>query len=133
MHKLLATLGLFAALFLGCNRGPATNRASIAPPQDAWFQENVVKQSMPVIVDFNAAWCGPCQELKPHFEKLGEQHSDKLKTVSINVDERGELASHYQVNGIPQLLIFKNGRVVADETGYMSYDELEHWALKSVQ
>src|SRR5262245_57299687 len=100
---------------------------SIAPPTDAWYQEQVVKQELPVLVDFSATWCGPCKMLEPHLEELKEKHGDKLKVVKVDVDQRGEVSSHYGVSGIPAMMIFKDGRVVADEVGYMSYPDLEKW------
>jgi thioredoxin len=126
---LLEVTLLTAFVVAGCGQH---DMANIAPPTDSWFQERVVKQDLPVLVDFGATWCPPCKELEPHLDKLKEQYADKLKVVKVDVDERGEVASHYGVQGIPAMMIFKDGHVVADEVGYMSYQDLEEWVTKHV-
>jgi thioredoxin 1 len=122
---LLTFVALAGSTIAGCGQH---DLGSIAPSEDAWFQEQVAKQDLPVLVDFGATWCGPCKELEPHLDKLKEEYAGKLKVVKIDVDQHSDLAAHYGVEGIPALFIFKNGRVTADSVGSMSYLDLEKWA-----
>lgn len=114
---------------VGCSRmgGDDGGVARVAPPDDAWFQTEVVNSSQPVLVDFTATWCGPCQALKPSIEKLADQYHGKLKVVAIDVDEKSDLATHYSVRAMPTLAIFSKGQVVASTVGGRSYSALESW------
>jgi thioredoxin 1 len=125
-HRFLA-VALLLLTAAGC--GSKTNVASISPPKDAWFEEEVTSQSIPVLVDFNASWCGPCRMLKPFLEQMEKEHAGKVKVVPIDVDSRKDLAVHYQVTALPQLLIIKSGKVVAELRGAPpSYEALMEWA-----
>ena len=72
------------------------------------FDREVLGADRPVVVDFNAGWCGPCRMLKPVLEELSEERGDH-KFVSVDIDEEGELAERYEVSSIPCLVVFKNG------------------------
>jgi thioredoxin 1 len=113
-----------------CSCGGSVN--SIAPPNDSWFAAQVTNQELPVLVDFGATWCGPCQALKPSLERLAEMHDSRLKVVPIDVDERPSLAEHYNVGPIPRLLLIHKGKVIASEAGLMDYPELESWVLSKL-
>jgi thioredoxin 1 len=76
--------------------------------QANWDQE-VVKSEVPVLVDFWAAWCGPCRALAPTVDKIAAQFAGKLKVGKVNIDENGELANKYAISSIPQLFLFKGG------------------------
>ncbi|QDT55302.1 Thioredoxin [Caulifigura coniformis] len=122
-HSLLLLL-LFAA---GCNS--KSDFSTIAPPEDAWFAEEVTSQPMPVLVDFTASWCGPCKMIKPFLEKMKEEHAGKVKVVEIDVDARGDLAAHYKVSGYPTLVMIHGGNVVDICRGAPpSYEALMQWA-----
>lgn len=102
---------------------------AITPPQDAWFDENVASQTTPVLVDFTAKWCGPCQMLKPYLEQLEKEHPGKVKVVPIDIDARGDLASHYQVRSYPTLLMMQGGKVIDICRGAPpTYEDLKEWA-----
>ncbi|OAI53555.1 hypothetical protein AYO47_04540 [Planctomyces sp. SCGC AG-212-M04] len=106
----------------------------MSPPKDAWFEQEVTSQSIPVLVDFNASWCGPCRMLKPYLEQMEKEHEGKVKVVAIDVDARNDLAEHYKVTGLPQLLIMKSGKVVASLRGApSSYEALMEWAGPHIQ
>ena len=123
-RRLLALLLLLIAC--GCNSKP--DLSSIAPPQDAWFGEQVTSQTVPVVVDFTASWCGPCTMLKPFLDQLETEHAGKIKVVPIDVDARSDLAEHYQVRGFPTLLIMRGGKVVDAQVGaFSSYESLMGW------
>jgi thioredoxin 1 len=74
------------------------------------FETEVLKSDTPVLVDFWAAWCGPCRMVAPVIDQLAEQYSGKVKVVKLNVDENPEIAEKYQILSIPTVYLFKNGK-----------------------
>ena len=80
------------------------------------FESEVLNSDLPVLVDFNAGWCGPCRALKPIVEELSEEHPE-FKFVSVDVDEMDELAEDNDVSSIPCLVVYKNGEEVARNVG----------------
>jgi len=84
---------------------------------DQNFEEEAEKSELPVLVDFWAVWCGPCQMMGPIIEELAEKFEGKMKIGKINVDENPETAKKYEVLGIPSLKFFKNGKVIDEITG----------------
>jgi len=81
-----------------------------------WEQE-VLKATEPVMVDFWAVWCGPCRMLAPTVEEIAGEYTGRLKVLKLNTDENQEIASRYQIMGIPTLLFFKGGNVVDKVVG----------------
>jgi len=79
------------------------------------FEEEVIKSDVPVLVDFWAAWCGPCRMIAPIIDQLAVEFDGKVKIAKVNVDEERELASRYRVMSIPTLILFKDGDI-ADQT-----------------
>ena len=84
------------------------------------FKQEVLNSNLPVLVDFWAAWCGPCQMIAPVVEEISEEYKDKLKVCKLNVDEAQMTASEYGIMSIPTLIIFKNGQVVDKVVGAVS-------------
>jgi thioredoxin len=84
------------------------------------FEQEVLKSSIPVLVDFWAPWCGPCKAISPTVDALAEELSGKLKVVKLNTDEAGDVAGRYGVMSIPTLLVFKGGEVVETLVGNQS-------------
>lgn len=82
------------------------------------FEEEVKKSDKPVLVDFYADWCGPCQMQGPIVEKLAKEN-DSFKVGKVNVDEQQELAMEYGVMSIPTLMVVKNGEITYKETGVL--------------
>ena len=80
------------------------------------FQAEVIRSEKPVLLDFWAAWCGPCRMLSPIVDEIAEERED-IKVVKINVDDEPELASQFQVMSIPSLFVLKEGKVVAQSLG----------------
>lgn len=87
------------------------------------FKQEVLESDVPVLVDFWAEWCGPCQMVLPIVEKLGEELTD-VKICKVNVDEQMDLAREYRVMSIPTFLLFKEGEVVKKELGARTKEEL---------
>ena len=100
---------------------------SVAPPDDAWFQAEVVNRAEPVLVKFGAVWCPPCRMLDPELDRLSSEMGGRIAVVRINVDQRPALAQHYHVSSIPRLLLFKQGKVIADRVGYADHQRLASW------
>ena len=88
------------------------------------FENEVLMFEKPVLVDFNADWCGPCRMLKPVLEELLD--NDGYKIVSVNVDNEEELAKKYNVFSIPCLVLFDNGKEIERSIGLKSKEEIEN-------
>jgi thioredoxin 1 len=90
------------------------------------FETDVMAFEKPVLVDFWAPWCGPCRMLEPILEQLAGERED-LRIVKVNVDDNPDLASRYQVRGIPALALFDQGELVANHVGVASLETLKTW------
>jgi thioredoxin 1 len=89
------------------------------------FEQEVMKSSTPVLVDFWAEWCGPCKSLAPYLEQFATEYAGKIKICKVNVDEDQQLASQYRIVSIPTLLIIKNGQVVEQMVGFRGPKDLK--------
>ena len=89
------------------------------------FDSLVIKSSKPVLVDFYADWCGPCQALSPKLEELKNQFSDQVSIVKVDVDKHQDLATNYGVRGIPAMYFFKDGEVKSQLVGNQPKDNIE--------
>lgn len=87
------------------------------------FEQEVLKADKPVLVDFWATWCGPCQKQGPVVEALAEAHDD-IKVCKLDVDEVGDIAEKYNIMSIPTIYAFKNGEVVNKSVGLASQEQL---------
>ena len=88
------------------------------------FEQEVVNSTIPVLVDFWAPWCGPCQMMGPVVEQLSEELEGKVKVCKVNVDENGALAEKFDVMSIPNFKLFKNGQVAGETLGAVGKDGL---------
>ena len=89
------------------------------------FQREVLESSIPVLVDFWASWCMPCRMLAPTIEKLAEENQGKLKVCKLNTDENQNISAQYGIQGIPTLIVFKEGKEVGRTVGVMSKEKLQ--------
>ncbi|WP_129722577.1 thioredoxin [Xylanivirga thermophila] len=94
------------------------------------FDDEVLKSDIPVLVDFWAAWCGPCRMIGPIVEQLAEEYDGKIKVGKVNVDEQNELAAQYRVMSIPTLFIFKDGKIAGQLIGARPKADLEEMIEK---
>ncbi len=96
---------------------------------DADFEQEILKSDLPAMVDFWAAWCGPCRAIAPVVEELARDYQGKVKVAKMNVDENARTPAQYGIRAIPTLIIFKGGQVVEQITGAVSRSIIES-ALK---
>jgi thioredoxin 1 len=89
------------------------------------FDSEVLQANVPVLVDFWAAWCGPCRMIAPIVDQLADEHAGKIKVGKVNVDEQGQLAQKYGIMSIPTLYFFKDGKAVEQLVGVRPKAELE--------
>lgn len=96
----------------------------VAEFTDSNFENEVIKSDIPVLVDFWAAWCGPCKMIAPEVQKLSEEKKDVLKVGKLNVDENRDIAIKFSITSIPTLILFKDGQVAKKLVGAMSKDRI---------
>ena len=89
------------------------------------FEREVLQSSLPVLVDVDAAWCGPCQMMAPVIHQLAEEYEGKVKMVKVNVDQAQELAMSFGVSSIPTLAYFQGGQVKGSSVGFLPKESLE--------
>ncbi len=92
---------------------------------DAGFTKEVLEADLPVLVDFWAQWCGPCQAMTPIIEELAEEYDGKMLIGKMDVDANPETAQKYGIMSIPSIKIFKGGEVVEEMVGALSKDALK--------
>lgn len=92
---------------------------------DATFEQEVLKNERPVLIDFWAEWCAPCRQLAPTIKELAEEYGDQLRVVKVDVDANPKTASQMQVRAMPTLLVVKNGAVIGQLVGRQPKEKIK--------
>jgi len=79
--------------------------------------DSIINENRPVIVDFHAVWCGPCKTQSPILKQLAEELGERVRVIKIDVDQNQAIASKYQIQSVPTLMIFKNGTIIHKQAG----------------
>ena len=103
-----------------------SSTAEVQIVNDASFEQQVLHSSIPVVVDFWAPWCAPCHQLSPIIERLAEEYRGQIRFFKLNVDENPLASGKYQVQSIPLLLFFKNGKVIEQSRGAVPEDAVRN-------
>lgn len=86
--------------------------------------DDLITSNIPVLVDFYAEWCGPCKMMKPILEDVKAMKGEKVRVVKVDVDKHQELAAYYQIQSVPTLMIFKDGKQLWRQSGVLQAKEL---------
>lgn len=138
-----ALIAFFACLVIGAiingSNGTAISHVPASLQQDAnaaedsdlvpavtqaSFDSDVLQSEKPVLVEFWATWCGPCKQMKPVVNEIAKEFEEQIKTVKVDIDAEPELASKFNVNGVPTLMLFKDGKMVTIVSGVTSKETL---------
>ncbi|MEA3052649.1 MAG: thioredoxin 1 [Sphingomonadales bacterium] len=94
---------------------------------DDSFQEDVIGSSKPVLVDFWAEWCGPCRMIAPALEEISDELGERVTVAKLNIDENPDIPARYGVQGIPTMILFKDGEPAATKVGAAPKSQLQSW------
>jgi thioredoxin 1 len=105
---------------------------SIIQVSDDSFDEEVLKSSTPVLVDYWAEWCGPCKMIAPILDEIANDYAGKIKVAKLNIDDNPKTPPMFGIRGIPTLMIFKDGEVEATKVGAVSKSQLTAFIDQSI-
>ena len=86
--------------------------------------DSIIQDNRPVVVDFHALWCGPCKVQSPVLKEIANERGDSIRVIKIDVDQNREIASRYNIQGVPTLMVFKNGEIKYKQAGVHSKSQL---------
>ncbi|HHY88112.1 MAG TPA: thioredoxin family protein [Chloroflexi bacterium] len=98
--------------------------STFAEVDESQFEQQVLRASVPVLVEFGAAWCVPCKRLEPELEKLAFSWKDRIRLARVDVDQSLNLTMHYQIMSVPTTILFVDGQPVQRLTGFQPYNKL---------
>jgi thioredoxin 1 len=90
------------------------------------FEDEVLKSTVPVLIDFWAEWCMPCKMIGPLVDQLATQYAGKMKVAKVNVDQENELSTQHSIVSIPTLVVYKDGKIVRQKVGALPKHEIEN-------
>lgn len=99
---------------------------------DSNFEVEVIKSSVPVLVDFSATWCGPCQRQLPILQKFADANVNKVKVVKIDIDDAPEITSKLGIKGVPSMVLFNQGQRLDMKVGLTSLSELTNFVITKI-
>lgn len=112
-----------------CGTALPPHASPIEVISEAQFDEIVAAARVPVVVDFWAAWCGPCRVVAPEVKKAAQNLAGKALVLKVDTDAQPELAQRYQIQSIPNFAVFSGGRLVRQRAGAVDHRQLERWAV----
>jgi thioredoxin 2 len=128
INRLSADASLAAAKCGKCHLALQTGKPVNASTQA--FDRFVTRNELPVVVDFWAAWCGPCRGMAPVYERAAAKLEDRFRFLKVDTEAEPELAARYQIRAIPTLMLFRKGNLIAQRAGAVDGATLEHWLLQ---
>ena len=114
-------------------QGELTMSGMISEIQKDTFDQEVLQNKSPVMIEFYADWCKPCKMMLPSLEILSESYRDKIKILKINIEQSGDLTKQLGISSVPAVLFFKNGEVVMSRFGLRSKQDLEKEILEVIK
>lgn len=90
------------------------------------FQQ-VINSDQPVLVDFHATWCGPCKQMAPELTRFARENAARLRVIKIDIDKNQQTAAQFQIQGVPTLILFKNGKILWRQSGAMSAAQISQF------
>lgn len=99
---------------------------------NATFRREVLESEVPVLVDFTAQWCSPCQHIAPVMEELAQEFAGAVKVASIDTDDNHDIAAQYGIQGLPTIMLFRGGEEIA-RTGAKSKESYKNWVGGHIQ
>ena len=96
------------------------------------FDQEVLKSSKPIVVDFWAEWCGPCKQIAPTLEEISEEMSDQVTIAKLNIDSEINSGTKYGIRGIPTMLLFKDGELKATKVGATTKSNIVSWIKENI-